>query len=163
MSEPGTRVDVWRRSGRGVAVSLALAAVLQSACAAPPSREPRRIPFAPATESLRAGLALYAADEFARAGEQFRDAASAARAIGDRDLAHRATIAECTSWLRARRMSELCGCAETLSDSQRRRRSSDPRVNTLISLAALAGGGPLPPVRTPSAVRVVLRSAAEGR
>ncbi len=160
MSEPRTIGSRWLGAGKAV-VALAVVAMLQIACVAPPSGAPRRISIAPATEALRAGLDLYAASEFARAGEQFRDAAGAARAVGDRDLAHRATIAECTSWLRARRMRDLCSCAETLGDSQRRQRSADPRVNTLISLAALAGGGPLPGLRTPSAVRVVLRAVAE--
>ena len=122
---------------------------------------PRSVADAGVSESLRAGLDLYAASDFGRAGEQFREASRAARVIGDRDLTHRALIAECTSWLRARRLRELCSCAGYLEQSQRRLRRSDPRVNTLIALAAIAEGKPLPSLRTPSAVRVVLRDAAE--
>lgn len=159
MNEP--RTQGWRRpAGRALSFTLFAVAAVQFACAAPPRPYPRNINTAP--ESLRAGLELYEAHEFDRAGAQFRSAGHSAREIGDRDLAHRALVAECTSWLRARNMPELRICAEGLQASQRRMRSSDPRVNTLIAMAAIAGGQPLPSLRTPSAVRVVLRGAAEG-
>jgi hypothetical protein len=157
----GSQMDSTTRTRlAGAAAALLLVPLL--ACAAP-QRQPRTIRAVPLTESLRAGLDLYAADEFGRAGAQFRAVSRAAGARSDRDLAHRSMIAECTSWLRARRMQEFCSCAGYLEESQRRMRTSDSRVNTLIALSALAEGKPLPSLRTPSAVRVVLRDAAEER
>lgn len=148
-------------AGRLLVAALLMTGAAALACESPPSRGYGRVAWAPSSESLRAGLELYAAQEFSRAGEEFRSAAQAARAEGDRDLAHRARIAECSAWVRARRPQELCSCAESLAASQRRLRTGDPRVNTLIALGAIAGGQPLPTLRTPSTVRQVLRGAAE--
>ena len=158
MVEPTTPV---RRRPVGLALLLSAAAIgaLALACVATP--DPRPLDISAAPESLRAGLDLYAAHEFARAGAQFHEAAHTASNTDNRDLTHRALIAECTAWLRARQLEKLCSCAENLSRSQRRIRSTDPRVNTLITMGAIAGGRPLPSLQTPSAVRIVLRAAAE--
>ena len=139
--------------------SAAAISALALACAATP--DPRPLDISAAPESLRAGLDLYAAREFERAGAHFHEAAHTAIAIGNRDLAHRVLIAECTAWVRARQLEELDACAENLIRSQRRTRTADPRVNTLIAMGAIAGGRPAPSLRVPSAVRVVLRAAAE--
>ena len=153
-----------RRRPRGFALLFAVVAVvasgaIQIACVTPPNPDPRNIDTAPA--SLRAGLALYEEHEFARAGRQFHDAVETALRNGDRDLAHRATVAECTSWLRARQLREFCSCSKTLSVSQRRTRTTDPRVNTLIAMGAIAEGKSLPSLKTPRTVRSVLRFAVE--
>lgn len=152
------------RAARQVALLTLLVAalsVVQLACVATPDPRPRNLKGAP--ESLRAGLDLYSAHEFARAGAQFHAAAEAAGAMGDRDLSHRATVAECTAWLRARRLQELGSCSARLADSQRRMRLTDTRVNALIAMGAIAAGRPVSSLRTVSAVRGVLLAAAEGK
>ena len=156
---PGTTPE-WRRA-IGLALLISTLGTLQLACATSQNSQPLDISGAP--ESLRAGLDLYSAHEYARAGALFREAAQTAQLSGDRDLAHRATIAECTAWVRARRLEELCSCTENLRESQRRTRSTDPRANTLIAMGAIAGGRPAPSLQTPRAVRAVLRGAAEER
>jgi hypothetical protein len=113
----------------------------------------------PLPPSVEAGLELYEQGEYERAGARFREAVAVAEARGDRELELRATTAECTAWLAARRLAELAECGERLERQARRERRSDPGVNTLVAMAAIAGERPLPSLRTPAEVRSVLRQA----
>ena len=76
-------------------------------------------------------------------------------------MERKTTTAECAAWLRARRLGELAGCTERLEALQRKGRRSDPGLNTLLAMGAVAGGRPLPPFRVPSAVHPILRASAK--
>ena len=69
--------------------------------------------------------------------------------------------AACTAWLRARELAELADCTSQLEYLQRHSRRSDPGVNTLIAMGAIAGGRPLPPFRVPNAIQPLLQQAAQ--
>jgi hypothetical protein len=91
-------------------------------------------------------------------------AAGEARRAGQRELERQARAAECTAWLWARRIDRFASCTDRLEGLQRRARHSDPGVNTLIALGAIAGERPPPPLRIPRDVQPLLRAAAtEGR
>ncbi len=75
-------------------------------------------------------------------------------------MERRAMTGECTSWLRARRLGELAECTERLEALQRRQRRSDPGLNTLLAIGAIAGGRPLPPFKVPNAVHPIVRASA---
>lgn len=130
-----------------------------SACTAPPRpTDPMAVQVA--RSKLEAGLELYGASDYALAGLRFREAATIGARIRDAEFERRARAAECTSWLRARRLDDLAGCTAQLEPLQRRARRSDPGVNTLIALGALAGHRGAPGLRVPNAVSAVLRDAA---
>jgi hypothetical protein len=77
-------------------------------------------------------------------------------------MERKATTAECTAWLRARRLEDLDACAMRLEALQRRERRSDPGLNTLLAIGAIAGDRPLPPFRVPTAVHPIVRASARG-
>ncbi len=109
---------------------------------------------------VQTGLELYGSAEYALAARRFRDSAHLAAALGDRATERTATTAECVSWLRVRRLSELSTCTERLERLQRRESRSDPGVNTLIALGAIAGDRSLPPLKLPNAVAALIRDSA---
>ena len=76
-------------------------------------------------------------------------------------MERKTTTAECAAWLRARQLSELDSCGRRLEALHRRERRSDPGLNTLIAMGAVAGQRPLPPFRVPSAVHPIVRAAAQ--
>lgn len=145
------------RARAAVAAATAALCVL-SACANPPPAPPD--PQAVRAE-IEAGLDLYDAGEFAASAQRFRSAADAAARARDADTEIRAVVAECTAWLRAGRVAEFAACTARLEPLQMRERRSDPGVNTLLALGAVAGGRPLPRLRIPHAVRPFLAGSAE--
>ena len=143
---------------RGVIAALAASACLAVACETPPPYTPD---VAEAERTLVEGLGLYDQGEFALAAARFSEAAHGLRSAGHRDRAGDATAAECTAWLRARRLQKLDECSERLSALVRRSRQSNPGVNTLIAFGAVAGDRPLPPNRVPPRVQRLLRATAD--
>ena len=151
------RRDAGRRGAPGarrLAVCLLLAGSL--GCA---STGPRAVPGAVDADA-QAGLDLYAAGEFEMAAHRFGAAAAEARRCREPELERRARAAECTAWLRAGRPGRFAACTDRLETLQSRARVSDPGINTLIALGAIAGGRPLPPLRLPGEVRPVLRAVS---
>jgi hypothetical protein len=127
--------------------------------AAVPHRGPSNL--AAAKSNLASGLGLYESADYTMAARRFEEAAQRARAGGDRALEKQAVTAECTAWLRARELSEFTDCTTHLEYLQRHSRSSDPGVNTLIAMGAIAGDRPLPPFRLPSAIQPLMQQAAQ--
>ena len=147
---------------RGAAAALAVAAlVFLAACETTPPPAPNPEEARQVMENVRSGLALYESRDFVLAAHRFHEAAVGARNCGDLSMERRATTGECTSWLRARRLSELSACSQHLEALHRRERRSDPGLNTLLAMGAVAGHRPLPPLRVPSAVHPIVRKAAQ--
>lgn len=113
--------------------------------------------------SLDAGLDLYDAGDFVLAARRFREAAARADSLEAPELGRKATAGECVAWLRARQLDELAECSQRLERRQRRARRSDPGVNTLVALGAVAGGRPLPTLRVPGSVRPLIEESARER
>ncbi len=158
-SNGGRSARALRRHARRVAVAAAAAALCAgTACAG--SRGPGPIAPGALAAEVDAAHGLYASGEYELAARRFGFASTEARRAGDRDLERRTKAAECTAWLRAQRIARFATCTDRLEGLQRRARSSDPGVNTLIALGAIAGGRPAPPLRIPGEVREVLRAAA---
>lgn len=116
--------------------------------------------LARAHANVAAGLDLYEAAEFAVAADRFHSAAAQARAARDRTLEKKAVTAECTARLRARALADLAECTSRLERLQRRARRSEPGVNTLVALGAIAGQRPLPTLRIPNTVQSLVQAAA---
>jgi hypothetical protein len=147
-----------RRHGVAIAAAVATLALL-AACQTPTDPDPalaRRV-----RASVDAGLNLYEAGDYVLAARRFQEAAQGARRGGDLSMERKATTAECTAWLRARRLGDLSSCSERLEVLQRKGRRSDPGLNTLLAMGAVAGGRPLPPFRVPSAVHPIVRASAK--
>jgi hypothetical protein len=114
--------------------------------------------------SLDTGLDLYESGEFALAARRFRQAAALAGPLDETEVERKATAGECLCWLRARKLGALAECSERLERLQRKARRSDPAVNTLVALGAVAGRRSLPELRIPGAVRSLIEeSAGESR
>jgi hypothetical protein len=160
-STRGDATGAARRAPAATATAVAALSVLAACAASSPPRadEARAIRI-----DVEAGLDLYEAGDFELAARRFRSAGDAAARCGDLSMQTRAVTAECTAWLRARRSAEFAVCTQRLEPLQARRPRSDPGVNTLLALGAVAGGRPLPPHRIPNAVRpFVLEAAQESR
>ncbi len=151
------RPDRPNRSPRIAVAALAASASLAVACETPPPYTPD---VAQAQRTLVEGVGLYDQGEFVLAATRFSDAAYSLRSAGHRERAREATAAECAAWLRARRLRELDECSARLSALVRRSRQSDPGINTLIALGAVAGDRPIPPYRVPPRVQRLLRATA---
>jgi hypothetical protein len=111
--------------------------------------------------SVDAGLGLYESGEFVMAARRFREASVAANALRDRATERNAVTAECVAWMRARKLDELAECTERLEGLQRHQQRTDPGVNTLLAVGAIAGDRPIPPFRIPNAVNPIVRNAAK--
>ena len=111
--------------------------------------------------SIEAGIELYEAGDYVLSAQRFRSAADRARKFQDAVVERRASTAECTAWLRAQRAGEFGTCTERLEVLHRRSRRSDPGLNALLVMGAVAGKRPIPPFRVPSAVRHDLRAIAK--
>jgi hypothetical protein len=149
---------VFRRHGVAIAAAVATLAPL-AACRTPAPPDPaqaRRV-----RASVDAGLNLYEAGDHVLAARRFQEAAQGAHRGGDLPMERKTTTAECAAWLRARRLEELAVCSERLEALQRKGRRSDPGLNTLLAMGAVAGGRPLPPFRVPSAVHPIVRATAK--
>jgi hypothetical protein len=112
-------------------------------------------------ENVESGLNLYDAGDYVLAAQRFRDAADGAQRCGDLSMERKATTGECTAWLLARRLDQLSECTLRLEGLHRKERRSDPGLNTLLAMGAVAGGRPIPPFRVPSAVHPIVRAAAQ--
>lgn len=160
-----TSASTGTRNGR-VALATALAAcALSVACAGTHGLSagvPPNAAYRAARASIEAGLELYAAGESIMAARRFQDASYHANVYGDQELERTAVAAECMAWLRAQEVPKFAACSERLEFLQRESRRSDPGVNALIALGAVAGDRPLPPLRIPHAVAPIVRAAAEG-
>ena len=111
--------------------------------------------------SIEAGLELYDAGDYVLSAQRFRSVAESARNWQDVTMERKTTTAECTAWLRAQRVGEFARCTQRLELLHRRSRRSDPGLNTLLVMGAVAGKRPIPPFRVPSAVRPDLRALAK--
>ena len=149
---------LFRRYGVAIAAAVATLAPL-TACQTPAPPDPEQARRLHA--NVDAGLNFYEAGDYVLAGRRFQEAAQGARLYGDLPMEHKTTTAECTAWLRARRLGDLAACSERLEALQRKGRRSDPALNTLLAMGAVAGGRPLPPFRVPSAVHPILRASAK--
>lgn len=149
------------RPGAAAAVAVAALAPLVACQSPPPPPPPNPEVAQQVKENVDSGLSLYESGDFVLAAERFQEAAAGARSCGDLGMERKTTTAECTSWLRARRLDDLSTCTERLETLHRRERRSDPGLNTLLAMGAVAGHRPLPPFRVPSAVHPLVRAAAE--
>jgi hypothetical protein len=140
-----------------------VAAAGLAACVAPPraTGPSAAVPDDGVRSALADGVRLYESREYVLAADRFRTAATRAERGGDRELATRATTAECTSWLLARRLAELDGCGARLDGLQRRIHRTTHGANALVALGAVAGGRPLPGVNVPRAIRPVVMPGRE--
>ena len=152
-----------RRHGAAtVAAVAALIAAVGAAVGCTAVTTPVRRPWATAAQAranVTAGLDLYESGEFVLAARRFHAASTQASAEGVRALEKKSVVGECTAWLRARRLGELGECSERLERLQRRERRSEPGVNTLIALGAIAGQRPAPALRIPNTVQPLFRQA----
>jgi len=150
-----------RALGRGLPAALGLA--LCAACASPPPAGPDRkaVLGQQLERDLRGAGELYRSHEYVRAADSFARAADLARELRLGEFARDLRAAECTSWLKARRLSEFAACGELLEAQTRAVPGSNPGVNTVAALGAVAGGRPLPPLRLPGPVQEAVRAAAQ--
>lgn len=149
-----------RRRWQGAAVVLTAVALV--ACASGGPVGPSRMGSAARYErAVRAGLDLYDAAEYELAALRFEDAAVEGAGLRDRDAEKRAVIAECTAWLRGRRLPELAECTERLEVLHRRSDHAEPGLGALLALGAIAGGRPLPSFRIDPAVQPLIRASHE--
>jgi hypothetical protein len=167
ISTGGRNADGAPLRRHGAATAAAVAALFAAVgalagCAGVPTavRRPAAIE-AQARANVAAGLDLYESGEFVLAARRFRAASNQASTVGKRELEKKAVTGECTAWLRARRLGELAECSERLERLQRRERRSEPGVNTLIALGAIAGQRPAPALRIPNTVEPLFRQAAK--
>lgn len=162
-STGGRRTDGEVARRRGVAIALAVAALVPVlACETPPRRlAPDPAAAARLRANIDSGLELYEAGDYRIAALRFREAAAGARSCGALPMERKATTAECTSWLRARDLDALSHCTQRLEALHRRERRADPGLNTLLAMGAVAGNRPIPPFRVPSAVHPMVRDAAK--
>jgi len=149
------------RAATAIAVAALCGFALACASGRPPSPARAPNPTAAARSNLSAGLALYESADYTLAARRFELAGKQARQARDQDLTKQAVTAACTAWLRARALPELADCTSQLEYLQRRSRSSDPGVNTLIAMGAIAGQRPLPPFRVPNSIQPLLQQAAK--
>jgi hypothetical protein len=155
-------VDIGRRRA-ATAIAVAALCAVAVACASGRPRPTTHLPdnVAAARSNLSAGLALYESADYTLAARRFELAGRQARAARDHELTKQAVTAACTAWLRARALPELADCTSQLEYLQRHSRRSDPGINTLIAMGAIAGQRPLPPFRVPNSVQPLLRQAAQ--
>jgi hypothetical protein len=167
ISTGGRKPDGALLRRHGAATVAAVAALIAAVaavvgCTAVPT--PLRGPSANADRAranVTAGLDLYESGEFVLAARRFHAASTQARTAGERALQKKSVVGECTAWLRARRLGELAECSQRLERLQRRERRSEPGVNTLIALGAIAGQRPAPALRIPNTVQPLFRQAAK--
>lgn len=147
---------------RRVAIASVVAALVPvlSACQTPPP-PPKTAEARMVRADIEGGLNLYEAGDFVLAAHRFESAAGGAKRCGDLAMERRATTAECTSWLRARRLEDFSTCTARLEVLHRKERRADPGLNTLLAMGAVAGGRPIPPFRVPAAVHPIVRAAAK--
>ena len=112
-----------RRHGVAIAAAVATLAPL-TACQTPgPAdlEQARRV-----QAGIDAGLNLYEAGDYVLSARRFQEVAQVARFHRDLPMERKTRTAECTAWLRARRLGDLAACSERLETLQRKGRRSDP-------------------------------------
>jgi hypothetical protein len=152
---------VHRRRRVAIVVTVAALVPIFAACQSTPTPPPDPNEARRVRADVEGGLNLYDAGDFVLAAHRFHAAAEGAERCGSLSMERRATQAECTSWLRARRLSELSECTARLETLHRKERRADPGLNTLLAMGAVAGGRPIPPFRVPAAVHPMVRAAAK--
>lgn len=148
---------------RRVAIAAAVAALVPvfAACQATPNPPPDPNEARRVRADIEGGLNLYDAGDFVLAAHRFHAAAEGAERCGSLSMERRATQAECTSWLRSRRLADFSECTGRLETLHRKEQRADPGLNTLLAMGAVAGGRPIPPFRVPAAVHPMVRAAAK--
>lgn len=149
-----------RRAGAAAATAAAVLASVSCAMPPPVPNAQRELEARAVRENIDAGLHLYAAGDFVLAARRFENAAGGAARCGDLAMERKTVTAACTAWLRARRLDDLSGCTLRLEGLHRRERRSDPGLNTLMAMGAVAGRRPLPPFKVPTAVHPIVRASA---
>ena len=159
--EPG---GAMARRCRAAAVAAVAALLGLSACnTSYPRVRPQQGDPQAVMEAVQSGLDFYTSADYVVAARRFEEAARGARVCGDLTMERKATAAECTSWLRARRLENLDACGMRLEALQRQERRSDPGLNTLLAMGAIAGDRPLPPFRVSTAVHPIMRASARAQ
>lgn len=146
-------------------LSLLTLTLLTLACATPPAPAYQRSQLAALHElqsDIDAALELYESGEFTVAARHFEAASVTAHSLRAARREKDALASACMSWLRARRLRELGDCTERLETLQRMHPRSEPGVNTLIALGAIAAGRPLPSLMIPRNVRPLVQASAQG-
>lgn len=144
------------RRWRGVATAAAVATLFACAHAPPPeipSGSSERMDTA-----IRAGLDLYDSGEYELAARRFEDAGQEARKLRQPAIEKRALMAQCTSWLLARRNAEFGRCSDRLEHMHRRANRAEPGLGTLLALGAIADERRPPPFRIAPEVAPLLRA-----
>ncbi len=111
---------------------------------------------------VSAGMRLYQGGDFALAASRLRAAADEAGRCGEPVTEANIRVGECTAWLRGSKVEEFRRCTARLEVLQGELGYSEPGVNTLLALGAIARGEALPPFRLPRAVRQLLQTTAAG-
>ena len=152
---------VQRRRRAAIAVAVAALVTVLAACQSTPNPPPDLNEARRVRADIEGGLNLYDAGDFVLAAHRFHAAAQGAERCGSLSMERRATQAECTAWLRARRLGEFSECTGRLEVLHREEQRADPGLNTLLAMGAVAGGRPIPPFRVPAAVHPMVRAAAK--
>ena len=163
MRKPGTRQERGSIMIALVLITIPLLVLVGSAITTMTTRnygQIRSIHSEQAMLAVESGLDFSTGGDSVLAARRFEEAARGARVCGDLTMERKATTAECTSWLRARRLEDLDACGMRLEALQRQERRSDPGLNTLLALGAIAGDRPLPPFRVPTAIHPIVRASA---
>ncbi len=147
----------------GVAAALCLLtvfAVFAMACATGPPPAPAAAGFV--EREVEAGMGLYAGGNYLLAADRLRAAAEEAERCDQPEAAVRIRVGECTAWLRGGNLAAFRRCTRRLEALQRQLGRSEPGINTLLALGAIARGEALPPYRLPASVRRLLQTTAAG-
>ena len=161
-NSPGITPDGVTSRRLGSATALLVAVLLAPvACTGSYTRSDWRPEASGQADRIEAGLDLYQVGEFVMAARRFGEVATAAGRDGDFATLKRARAAQCAAWLRARRLEDFDHCTARLETLQRRERRSDPGLNVLLAMGAIAGNRPPPPFKIPNAVGGVLSHARE--
>ncbi len=151
-----------RAAAGGAAAPLCLLAVLGAAGCVSTAPPPRGVPSGFVESEAEAGARLYRIGDYTLAARRFRAAADEAERCGEPLVESELRTGECTAWLRGGEPDAFRHCTARLEALHREIGRSEPGVNTLLALGAIARGERLPPFRLPASVRPLLISTATG-
>ncbi len=151
-----------RAAAGGAAAALCLLLALGAAGCASTAPPPRPAPAGFVESEAEAGARLYRIGDYTLAARRFRAAADEAERCGEPMMESELRVGECTAWLRGGDLNAFRHCTARLETLHREIGRSEPGVNTLLALGAIARGEALPPFRLPAAVRPLLLSTASG-
>lgn len=151
-----------RAAAGGAAAALCLLAVLGAAGCVSTAPPPRSAPVGFVESEAEAGARLYRIGDYTLAARRFRAAADEAERCDEPLMESELRTGECTAWLRGGELDAFRHCTARLEALHRDLGLSEPGVNTLLALGAIARGEPLPPFRLPAAVRPLLMTTASG-